>query len=60
MSGPGGTGTPALVSAALAPVYAQPELPAALISQLVLGGRVDVLEHRGCWVTVRSEDGYLG
>lgn len=55
----GGT-RPALVRSALAPVYAEPRLPAPQISQLVLGMRVDVLVHEKGWVRVRGEDGYIG
>lgn len=49
-----------LVRTALAPVYADPRLPAALISQAVLGARVDVLERNGAWLSIRCEDGYVG
>lgn len=49
-----------LVRAAVAPVYLDPALPAAQISQLVLGMRLDLLARRGAWLRVRGEDGYLG
>jgi hypothetical protein len=49
-----------LVRAAVAPVYLDPALPAAQISQLVLGMRFDLLARRGDWLRVRGEDGYLG
>jgi gamma-D-glutamyl-L-lysine dipeptidyl-peptidase len=50
----------AVVSAALAPVYAAAALPAPQISQFVLGMRVDLLSARGVWFRVRGEDGYIG
>jgi gamma-D-glutamyl-L-lysine dipeptidyl-peptidase len=50
----------AVVTAAVAPVYAEPRLPAPQISQVVMGMRVDVLEHSGPWLRVRAEDAYLG
>jgi len=50
----------ALVQAALAPVYADPNLPATLISQIVMGARVEVVEERAAWRLVRAEDGYVG
>ncbi|MEX0892521.1 MAG: SH3 domain-containing C40 family peptidase [Gemmatimonadota bacterium] len=52
--------TDALVRAGVAPVYAAARLPAAQITQLVLGMRVDLLERRERWLRVRSEDGYVG
>ncbi|MGQ0562633.1 MAG: C40 family peptidase [Gemmatimonadota bacterium] len=50
----------AVVSAALAPVYADSDLPAPQITQAVLGERVDPLERNGAWCRVRLEDGYVG
>jgi gamma-D-glutamyl-L-lysine dipeptidyl-peptidase len=50
----------ALVRAAVAPLYAQPKLPAPQISQLVLGMRVELLSRFGDWLRVRGEDGYVG
>lgn len=50
----------ALVRAAIAPIYAEPRLPAPQISQAVMGVRIDVLAHDGPWVRIRGEDGYLG
>lgn len=50
----------ALVRAAMAPLYALPQLPAPQISELVLGMRVEVLSRVGDWLRVRAEDGYLG
>lgn len=55
-----GPTTSALVRAAVAPVYAEPRLPAPQISQVVLGMRVDVLSRSGAWVNIRGEDGYIG
>jgi gamma-D-glutamyl-L-lysine dipeptidyl-peptidase len=50
----------ALVTSAVAPVYAQPRLPAPQISQLVLGMRVEQLSRSGDWLRIRGEDGYIG
>jgi gamma-D-glutamyl-L-lysine dipeptidyl-peptidase len=50
----------ALARAAVAPVYAEPRLPAPQISQLVLGMRVEQLSRNGDWTRIRSEDGYIG
>src|SRR5690606_34555567 len=55
-----GAGVYGVVRAALVPVYLEPSLPAAQISQLVLGMRFDLLARRGDWLRVRAEDGYLG
>lgn len=55
-----GTGVHGVVRAAIAPVYLDPALPAAQISQLVLGMRFDLLARSGDWLRVRGEDGYLG
>jgi hypothetical protein len=53
-------GTAGVVRAAVAPVYAEPRLPAPQISQAVMGMRVDVLSRDAAWVRIRTEDGYLG
>lgn len=50
----------AIVRSAIAPIYAEPRLPAPQISQAVLGMRVDVLSHAHDWMRIRSEDGYIG
>jgi gamma-D-glutamyl-L-lysine dipeptidyl-peptidase len=50
----------ALIRAAVAPIYAEPKLPAPQISQLVLGMRVELLSRMEDWVRVRAEDGYIG
>ena len=50
----------ALVRSAIAPVYAEPRLPAPQITQLVLGVRVELLARDGDWLRIRGEDGYLG
>ena len=55
-----GEGSAALVRSAVAPVYAEPRLPAPQISQVVLGMRVDVLSSADGWVRIRGEDGYIG
>lgn len=49
-----------LVRAAVAPVYADPALPAPQITQAVLGTRLDLLTRLGAWCRVRLEDGYIG
>jgi gamma-D-glutamyl-L-lysine dipeptidyl-peptidase len=55
-----GTNRHALVRSAIAPIYAEPRLPAPQISQLVLGMRVELLSHAGQWFRLRGEDGYIG
>ncbi|MGH7464224.1 MAG: C40 family peptidase [Longimicrobiales bacterium] len=50
----------ALVRSAVAPVYAEPRLPAPQISQLVLGMRVELLARTDDWFRIRGEDGYIG
>jgi gamma-D-glutamyl-L-lysine dipeptidyl-peptidase len=55
-----GSARHALVRAAIAPIYAEPRLPAPQISQVVMGMRVELLSRQGEWVRMRSEDGYLG
>jgi hypothetical protein len=50
----------ALVRSAVAPVYAEPRLPAPQISQLVIGMRVELLSQSGPWFRIRGEDGYIG
>lgn len=50
----------ALVRAAVAPLYAQPRLPAPQISQLVIGMRVEMLAREREWARIRAEDGYVG
>jgi gamma-D-glutamyl-L-lysine dipeptidyl-peptidase len=50
----------ALVRAAVAPLYAEPRLPAPQISQLVLGMRVELLSRDEDWIRIRGEDGYIG
>ncbi|MBR9988692.1 MAG: C40 family peptidase [Gemmatimonadetes bacterium] len=50
----------ALIRSAVAPVYAEPRLPAPQISQLVLGMRVEILSHAFEWSRIRGEDGYIG
>jgi len=49
-----------VVRAALAPVYAEPAVPAPQLTQLVLGSRVDLLAENGDWWRIRAEDGYIG
>jgi hypothetical protein len=55
-----GTARHALVRSAVAPVYAEPRLPAPQISQLIMGMRVELLSHADEWFRIRGEDGYIG
>jgi gamma-D-glutamyl-L-lysine dipeptidyl-peptidase len=57
---PGVTPRAALVRAGIVPLYTEPAAPATLISQLVLGMRVEILEQRANWRYVRGEDNYTG
>jgi SH3-like domain-containing protein len=50
----------AVIRSAVAPLYQEPKIPSTQITQLVLGGRVDVLSREGTWWRVRGEDGYIG
>src|SRR5687768_9099985 len=50
----------ALVRTAVAPVYSDPRIPSAQITQIVLGSRVDLLSQEGVWWRIRGEDGYIG
>ncbi len=54
------TTTHALVRSAVAPVYEHAHILAPVITQLVLGSRVDLLSGEGAWWRVRGEDGYIG
>lgn len=49
-----------VVAANLTGLHAQPSFLAELISQMVNGRQVEVLEERDRWVFVRQPDGYLG
>ena len=49
-----------IVRAAVAPVYAIADVAAPMVSQYVLGTRLEVLARRGLWWRVRGEDGYIG
>ena len=60
---PGGLPGPerfAVIRSAIAPVYQDPVIPSAQITELVLGSRVDLLSSVGTWWRVRAEDGYIG
>jgi hypothetical protein len=48
------------VRAALAPLYAEPDVSAQQISQLVLGSPLVVLERRDAWLHVECDDEYRG
>jgi hypothetical protein len=50
----------ALVRTPIAPVYLDPRIPSAQITQIVLGSRVDLLSQDGVWWRIRGEDGYIG
>lgn len=50
----------AVIRTAVAPLYQEPRIPSTQITQLVLGGRVDVLSREGAWCRIRGEDGYIG
>lgn len=50
----------ALVRTPLAPVFAEPRVASAQISQLVAGRRLDLLEQRDDWYRVRGPDEYEG
>lgn len=48
------------VRAAVAPLLGEPRIASPLISQLVAGHVVTVLEQRDAWLQVCGEDGYAG
>ena len=50
----------ALVRTPVAPVFAEPRVASAQISQLVAGRRVELLEHRDDWYRIRGPDEYEG
>ena len=50
----------ALVASVLAPVYGSPDHRAELTSEALLGHVLDVLEERGSFVRVRSDDEHSG
>lgn len=49
-----------VVTAAIAPLYAVPDLRSELVSQALLGQLLTVREERGTFLRVRTEDGYPG
>lgn len=49
-----------VIRAAVAPLYARPDVLSPQISQLVLGSPITVLERAGRWLRVQGEDGYAG
>jgi cell wall-associated NlpC family hydrolase len=49
----------AIVSAALAPLLAEPRLSAPRASEVLHGEALDVLEQRDEWLRVRAPDGYI-
>jgi gamma-D-glutamyl-L-lysine dipeptidyl-peptidase len=55
-----GPASHAVVTAAVAPLHAEPGPGSALLSQVVLGGRLLLLRGSGRWFQCRCEDGYLG
>ncbi|MEW5928100.1 MAG: C40 family peptidase [Gemmatimonadota bacterium] len=56
----GAEATHAVVTAAVAPMQAEPAVNTTQVSQAVLGHRVVVLRRRGRWLQCRAGDGYLG
>lgn len=50
----------AIIRSAVAPLYQDPRIPSSMITQLVLGGRVELLSREGVWWRIRGEDGYIG
>jgi gamma-D-glutamyl-L-lysine dipeptidyl-peptidase len=49
----------AIVTAALAPLLAEPQLSTARVSEALHGEPLDVLERRDDWLRVRAPDGYV-
>src|ERR687886_2396454 len=49
-----------VVSAAIAPLHAEPRASSEQVSQRLSGHRLDVLEVRSPWFRVRGADGYAG
>ncbi|MGH7555935.1 MAG: C40 family peptidase [Longimicrobiales bacterium] len=49
-----------LVRAAVAPLYAEPQVSAQQVSQLVLGSPLVVLERQDSWLHVECDDAYRG
>ena len=49
-----------VIRVAVAPVYQDARIPSSIITQLVLGSRVDLLSREGVWWRIRGEDGYIG
>lgn len=49
----------AIVTAALAPLLAEPQISAARVSESLHGERVTILERREDWLRVRAGDGYV-
>jgi len=49
----------AIVTAALAPLVAEPRVSAARASEVLHGESLDVLERREEWLRVRAPDGYI-
>ncbi len=50
----------AVVTAAIAPVHAEPRVSSTQVSQYVLGHRLDLLSRVDAWWRARGEDGYIG
>lgn len=55
-----GAGRAALVRSAVASVHPEPRVSAPMVSQYVMGHRLDVLSRREGWWRCRGEDGYVG
>ena len=54
-----GTDVAAIVTAALAPLLAEPQLSAARASEALHGEVLEVLDRREAWLRVRARDGYI-
>lgn len=49
-----------VIRAALAPLYAEPHVLAAQISQIVMGAPLAILDRQDAWLHVRCDDNYTG
>jgi hypothetical protein len=49
----------AIVTAALAPLHAEPRVATARVSEVLHGEVLDILERREDWLRVRAPDGYI-
>jgi gamma-D-glutamyl-L-lysine dipeptidyl-peptidase len=49
----------AVVTAAIAPLFGEPQISAARVSEALHGESLDVLERRNDWLRVQAPDGYI-